>query len=723
MRRDDSAVIKSVALLSLMALGACNSSEPSGAKPRTIKMDQVRFNAMKNSRYPSSDDRYTEALEEDLALAEPSLKTKERYIGGKSEQVGRKRAAPPYMPPAPTGFAEGPAPEVSLKNVNGLFSNLRSPSADEISLGLEQNFGDFESEESTPADQVIAQVGDVTGLTSLSSLSPLPVDQVIAQVGDVAGLTSPSSLSSSRIKGRAAKKPKRELSKSKRRDQTSVRRRIKGGEPHQQKKEPRFGPLQRYLRRGIPARFWPSQGYFRNTYLGGDLSYREELRQSSKSFNQLMAKSQGFEWTPPLDAPREEGMTVSATLSHTTIERPQRVILQVALKGSERYGWRRPALNMMVTVDPQLIDDLPNVEAKQRALVKLILPILNRLNAADQVGVTLGRSSISPRAPSQLKEALIEPMESVISTSVRDQRWREVLSRAGESLNRRSSDPHRAPGAQAVLMICGLGCTRHLREIKSAVHKINLDGTLTSVIAHRSAQHIRSISSLSVLWKVASTGHGGFWQSEGEVGLERAVDKEFDRFSRVVARLLRLSVKLKKGVKLIEVIGSEMLNQGQVKRVKAREEAMDRRLSARLGIRSDRGEDDEGVQVVIPAFYGGDSHLIHLALWVDRPGEVAEVELKYKDMVRAINASFAQAVQLSAIPQPLTEAQNEVRRGANAHLIADQSLKMLALGESIDLLPSTPAIERIIGTVSKLTTQEVVLLNRAQLGRPQSAAW
>ena len=723
MRRDNLAVIKSVALLSLMALGACNSSEPSGAKSRTIKMDHVPY---RNSRYPSSDDRHTEAealeefveLEEELAFAEPSLKTKEGYIGGKRERARRQRAAPPEMPSAaPTGFAEAPAPEVRLKNVNGLFSNLRSPSADELSLGLEQSFGELESQENIPADEVIAQAAKAAWV---ASLPPLPADEVIAQLGDVAGLTSPSS---SRVKDRGAKKLKRGVSKSKRRDQTSVRRRTRGREAHQQNKEPRLGPLQRYLRRGAPTRFWPRQGYFRNTYLGGDLSYREELRQSSEGFNQLMAKSQGFEWTPPLDAPREEGMTVSANLSHTTIERPQRVILQVALKGSERYGWRRPALNMMVTVDPQLIGELPNVEAKQRALVKLILPILNRLNAADQVGVTLGRSSISPRAPSQLKEALIEPMESVISTSARDQRWREVLSRAGESLNRRSSDPHRAPGAQAVLMICGLGCTRHLREIKSAVHKINLDGTLTSVIAHRSAQHTRSISSLSELWKIASTGHGGFWQSEGEVGLERAVDKEFDRFSRVVARLLRLNVKLKKGVKLIEVIGSEMLNQGQVKRVKAREEAMDRRLSARLGIRSDRGEDDEGVQVVIPAFYGGDSHLIHLALWVDRPGEVAEVELKYKDMVRAMNASFAQAVQLSAIPQPLTEAQNEVRRGANAHLIADQSLKMLALGESIDQLPSAPAIERMIGTVSKLTTQEVVLLNRAQLGRPQSAAW
>ena len=43
---------------------------------------------------------------------------------------------------------------------------------------------------------------------------------------------------------------------------------------------------------------------------------------------------------------------------------------------------------------------------------------------------------------------------------------------------------------------------------------------------------------------------------------------------------------------------------------------MDQRLSTRLGIKLDRGEDDDGVQVIVPAFYGGDSHLIHLVLWV-----------------------------------------------------------------------------------------------------------
>ena len=216
------------------------------------------------------------------------------------------------------------------------------------------------------------------------------------------------------------------------------------------------------------------------------LNFREELRQSfSKRFQHLMSKWYGFEWSPPLDTPSEAGMSVSSHLSHTTIDRPQRVILQVALKGSERYGWRRPALNMMVTIDPKLISSLSSVEAKQRELVKLILPVLSRLDEADQVGLTLGRSMISPRAPSQLKEALITPLKSVIMASPEDEMVGSFKS-CGESLNQRSLDPYRAPGAQAVLMVCGQSCTRHLSVINAAVHLMNLNGTLTSVLTYAS---------------------------------------------------------------------------------------------------------------------------------------------------------------------------------------------------------------------------------------------
>ncbi len=476
--------------------------------------------------------------------------------------------------------------------------------------------------------------------------------------------------------------------------------------------------VKEYLSQGKPTRFWPKQGYFKNTYLGGDLSYQEELRSASNEFKRIMNDEQGFAWMPPLDPPTDSGMTLSAKLSHSHVDHPQRVILQLGLKGSEQYGWRRPALNLMVVVDPQLLSQLSGIDARQSMLVETIKPILNRLNVADQVGLSFGTALLSPRRPDLLKEALIQPLKAITQTKLSAYQWQASLKNAGEALNQASADPHRAPGAQAIIMLCASGCVQFHRQIESVAHRLNLDGTLTSVIDH-SHPHLEMEYAYrsSPLWKIAAAGHGGFWLSKKGFSLTQAINNEFDRFSRVVARLLRLSIKLGDQVELIEVMGSEMLNQKQKAQVKAREKAMDQRLSTRLGIKSDRGDDDEGVQVVIPAFYGGDSHLIHLALWVKKPGAIAEIQLKYKDMVQAKNASYAEQVTLPALPSALTLAQKEVLEGANHHLLAAKTLQTLKHKKVFNHLPSLQHEIRM--SQQKYNEKELELMSRAQLGRPQ----
>ncbi len=225
-------------------------------------------------------------------------------------------------------------------------------------------------------------------------------------------------------------------------------------------------------------------------------------------------------------------------------------------------------------------------------------------------------------------------------------------------------------------MLCGPGCLPEREALAGVAHALNTGGALTSVLyRHSTGAAPRRARLGGALWRVAEVGHGGYWEAADEGGsfdaaLRDLTRKEFERISRVVARLLRLSVKLAKGVELIEVVGSRMLGARQAAEVKAREVAMDQRLSARLGIKSDRGEDDEGVQVVIPAFYGGDRHFVTLALWVEGPGEVAEVHLKYKDMVRAQNATASAAARLSAEVAPLGQLHWDVRRVAAQQLDA-----------------------------------------------------
>jgi hypothetical protein len=438
-------------------------------------------------------------------------------------------------------------------------------------------------------------------------------------------------------------------------------------------------PLKDALDGARPSAFWPRQGYFENTYVGGDLSLESERAALPPEVARALESSWAGLQAPPLDPPSEGGVALSATLSHPSTQGPRRVLLQVGLKGSERYGWRRPPLSLVVVVDPRWGEGDGGLD-----LVSALSPVLSELTPVDEVGVVCGALRLEPRAPEALREALIALPEPPLKG---DEPLALALSAAGVLLEAAAANPHRAPGAQEALLMCGAGCVSERVSLEGVAHSLNTAGALTSVLYRHPRGAPAGPARLGgELWRVAEVGHGGYWEAqEGggsfDAALRELTRREFERISRVVARLLRLSVKLARGVELIEVLGSRMLTHQQAAEVKAREVVMDQRLSARLGIASDRGEDDEGVQVVIPAFYGGDRHFITLALWVEGPGEVAEVQLKYKDMVRAQNASASAAARLSAEVASLGELHWEVRRVAAQQLDAAALARVAERGD------------------------------------------
>jgi hypothetical protein len=115
------------------------------------------------------------------------------------------------------------------------------------------------------------------------------------------------------------------------------------------------------------------------------------------------------------------------------------------------------------------------------------------------------------------------------------------------------------------------------------------------------------------------------------------IDRELTSASRTVARAIRLRIHLAEGVHLVGVLGSERLGARESERVRAEERAIDLRLARNLGIEADRGKDEDGIQIVIPAFYAGDAHSILLDVVAEGPGPIAEVTARYKDLVRLEN--------------------------------------------------------------------------------------
>jgi soluble cytochrome b562 len=81
-----------------------------------------------------------------------------------------------------------------------------------------------------------------------------------------------------------------------------------------------------------------------------------------------------------------------------------------------------------------------------------------------------------------------------------------------------------------------------------------------------------------------------------------------------------------------------------------------------MGVKVDRGEDDDGIQTVIPYFYGGDAHVVLIELWVTRPGPIADVTLKFKDMVTLDNSTARVSASLSRLPKDETPAERAVKR-------------------------------------------------------------
>jgi hypothetical protein len=115
----------------------------------------------------------------------------------------------------------------------------------------------------------------------------------------------------------------------------------------------------------------------------------------------------------------------------------------------------------------------------------------------------------------------------------------------------------------------------------------------------------------------------------------------------VVARAVRLRIRLAEGVRLIDVLGSRRLDEARAQRVREAERAVDRALAQRLGIVSDRGEDEDGIQIVVPAFLSGDTHVVLLDVVVPGPGPVADVQARFKDLSSLGNGTLTDRLELA----------------------------------------------------------------------------
>ncbi len=418
-----------------------------------------------------------------------------------------------------------------------------------------------------------------------------------------------------------------------------------------------------------PESFIPDKCYFENTYLGGNAAYVEQLRRLDAELGVLGQPHRlASAYTQAFDAPPKSGMSVSASLNTRWFQQTGRVYLQVGLQGSQRYGWRRPPLELVLVIDGQ------TMAGNGASTVALIRALLRRLGPQDTLGIVLAgdlpRELASLSRIRGLRNELLPRLHKLSpGTMGSASSLAAAMSHAGAMLRRAAETRTTLPGTQVVLTLTSGAEQSRVSLTRNAAHKLTVRGVVTSVIE-------LGDTGQGAWWSVANAGHGNYHRVAGD-NVASAVDAELESLSRVVSRLLRLNVRLAPGVKAIRVLGSRVLDQQTVREVKAREEATDRNLSKSLGIESDRGEDDDGIQTVIPYFYGGDSHVVVIELWVEKPGPIADVTLKYKDMVTLKNATARTAANLRNVPRHATGQQFAVARNIRGFHLAE-SLKSAA---------------------------------------------
>jgi len=438
--------------------------------------------------------------------------------------------------------------------------------------------------------------------------------------------------------------------------------------------------------------FKPASGYWANTYLPGDPGMRWiEARLLAAGLADLPATravSQPFD--PPVNAAL--AMYVHSDQVGMDANGPARMRLQVGIQAGAHQGGHRTALNLAVVLDLTSKDR----EAEVRAL---LMELLKHKQPGDQISVYhTGRSGLKNSrllGPEAFRHGPIQLMlDQWFSSSAAELElfWPvdQVLPEAWQWLAD-SDDPEAVLGSSALWLISDKA-SQEAAVMSHWVQQQATEGISFNTLSLHQTDPLNHLKQLALL------GQGHHHVMAGSQDAERVVKAQLKAASQAVARALRLQIRLAEGVQLIDVIGSEPLNDRQTRAVKQAEQSLDQRMAANHGITADRGEDDEGIQIIIPGFYAGDAHVVLLDVLVNQPGVVADVSLRYKDLIHLRNSKISRQHVLSAGQQERGPLERNVLKNlVSAHFsqVFQQAAEQLRQGHH----------ERAMGELQRLLNQ------------------
>ncbi len=371
-------------------------------------------------------------------------------------------------------------------------------------------------------------------------------------------------------------------------------------------------------------------GYWANHYVPGD----PQIRLLGARLARWDRSSLGEAWrlerevTPidqPFDAPADNALALSVMSDANAVDGPTRMRIQVGLRGIEHLRGQRPAMNLAVVLDlPDDADDSVRIEG--RALLEALL---SSKRSGDRFSLVLndGSEDSTILADDFRYGSLQLAMQNMLNpaTARPDSDLARAILQAAQ-LVKSGDDPSRPLGSSAILLITA-GSLSEVDALTTIAHHQAKNGITLSVFPLGDKPQSESVEEMVL------AGLGNRRYLESAEGARALVEEELHSASRAVARAARLSIRLAPGVHLVDVIGSRRLDVDDSQKVKEIETTMDQRLRNNLGIDADRGDDEDGIQIIIPSVFADDSLTVLIDVVVDQAGPVADVSLRYKDLV------------------------------------------------------------------------------------------
>ncbi len=433
--------------------------------------------------------------------------------------------------------------------------------------------------------------------------------------------------------------------------------------------------------------FQEAKGYWANTYVPGDPMLRSlELALRETSYPPLHLAAHPA--TLPLDATSTGALSLFLHADRRGLSSKSRLLVQVGIRALDHHGRRRPPMNVGVVLH------LP--ESITTELASATTALLESLESSREAGdrfrlIATGSGEVL--TPETFRQGPLTVALQDLYARTPSGSLSEALALALQKVHA-DDDPTMPLGTSVVLVVTGRTLGRELRSMARMAQASAVGGVSVSAIG------LGEEFDSGELDRLALEGQGRRYLLESSSEGPAIIDRELSSASRTVARAIRLRIQLTEGVQLVDVLGSKPLSARESERVRAEERSIDLRLARNLGIEADRGKDEDGIQIVIPAFYAGDAHSILLDVVAEGPGPIAEVTARYKDLVRLENtvarASLALPRRESASGPLETSVGNDYRelRVAEALRSAAEAMERGEIGTASQTLQRAMAFAR-----------------------------